>query len=166
MKESCLQGCFCSKAFTLIELLVVVLIIGILAALALPQYQLAVDKAKYNTLMPLIRSIKNAQEAYYLAHGQYAESAEELDIDLPWETTTSPQGDMRIEFNGKASVAGLILQNNAWQNSFTIWYDHWNNGKMECYAFAGARSERLCKAVTGKTELADGCSGGCKKASF
>ena len=71
------------KAFTLIELLVVVLIIGILSAIALPQYQKAVYKARATEAMIMIKALANAQEVYYLANGEYTNDLSELDIEIP-----------------------------------------------------------------------------------
>jgi prepilin-type N-terminal cleavage/methylation domain-containing protein len=69
--------------FTLIELLVVVIIIGILAAIALPQYQKAVDKSLASRQLSLLRAIKDAQERYYLTIGDYTDDWNSLDIEIP-----------------------------------------------------------------------------------
>ena len=67
MEKSCLEGCFCSKAaFTLIELLVVVLIIGILAAVAMPQYQKAVEKSRLAEALTTMKYVLQMEEVAYL----------------------------------------------------------------------------------------------------
>ena len=68
------------SGFTLVEVLIVVLIIAILSAVAVPQYQKAVMKSRYSALMPIAKSLANGNEAYYMDKGQYATSPTELDV--------------------------------------------------------------------------------------
>ncbi len=84
MNKNVVQGRFCaSKGFTLIELLVVILIMGILVAIAVPQYQVAVTKSRYATLKNLTESILRAEEVYYLANGKYTAKFSDLDLSMP-----------------------------------------------------------------------------------
>ncbi len=86
------------KGFTLIELLVVVLIIGILSAVALPQYQVAVAKARFATMQPIVTALVQAQNIYHMENGIYSSSFSDLSIDPPGGGTISPDssGDGEI----------------------------------------------------------------------
>ncbi|OGS53369.1 MAG: hypothetical protein A3J79_02965 [Elusimicrobia bacterium RIFOXYB2_FULL_62_6] len=66
--------------FTLIELLVVVLIIGILASIAIPQYFKVVEKARVAEAMSVISNIKSAEERFLARGGSYAQNFTDLDI--------------------------------------------------------------------------------------
>ena len=68
--------------FTLIELLVVVLIIGILAAIAVPQYRVAVAKAQAAEAITVLTALEKARTAYHLAHGTWPTSMDDLDITV------------------------------------------------------------------------------------
>ncbi|MBQ8032812.1 MAG: prepilin-type N-terminal cleavage/methylation domain-containing protein [Elusimicrobiaceae bacterium] len=80
------------RGFTLIELLVVVLIISILAAVAVPQYQVAVKKAELTKYIPLVKAIATAEDAYFLANGEYTTDLTALDIEIPSENCIYSHG--------------------------------------------------------------------------
>ena len=94
------------KGFTLIELLVVVLIIGILSAVALPQYEKAVWKSKSSQLKVLVKSIADAQELYFLSHGEYAKNMEDLDISFDSLSSKETTGFHRIRDGSTDPVRG------------------------------------------------------------
>lgn len=72
-----------NKGFTLVELLVVVIIIGILAAAAVPRYFRAVERTRASEAAGLLSGIAAAQERYNQRTGGYTANADLLDVDLP-----------------------------------------------------------------------------------
>ena len=72
------------RGFTLVELLVVVLIIAILAAVALPQYNKAVKKAQGREVLVAVDALSSALNSYYLEHGTYEGAGPDtLNLDIP-----------------------------------------------------------------------------------
>ncbi len=148
------------QAFTLIELLVVVLIIGILAAVALPQYQKAVTKARVATAITLLRAVANAQEAHYLAEGAYAPT-DELDIELPAGTVDKGgywelPGGQRFGKYAESGYAAITVNYGASRGEIQLTYilDHYSGNAVNqqkglyCYApNADNLSLEICKSL-------------------
>ena len=71
------------RGFTHIELLVVVLIIGILAAVAVPQYKKAVAKSRATEAVNILKALQQAQMVYFLANNEYTDDLDELAVEVP-----------------------------------------------------------------------------------
>ena len=105
------------KGFTLIELLVVVLIIGILAAVAVPQYQLAAEKSRASQGIVLAKSLAEAQKVFFMANGYYTSNLDDLDISVPGSSDSNSAniGNFTIRLhNMDDSNAHIEIANNSW----------------------------------------------------
>ena len=107
-----------NAGFTLIELLVVVLIIGILAAVALPQYTKAVEKSRAAQALTTLKSMVQAYQSYYMATGEYPQTFDQLDVNMEWTgnekwysiaTDTRSNGDWSLQIMNEPGYNGLYV---------------------------------------------------------
>lgn len=144
------------KGFTLIELLVVVLIIGILSAIALPQYRVAVEKARVAKALPLFKSIINAMNVGKLANGSYSADVDDWDISFPYtkktETTFSGGGAGVVYEGTPVGEFGVSATSRAiwWGTKRGYTIDFFGTpGRDRCYSMPQGNfvGERVCRSL-------------------
>lgn len=159
------------KGFTLIELLVVVLIIGILASVALPQYQKAVIKSRFTQIELDADNILKAQEIYFLENNVYANDLSDLDIEVLTDQyhycqLTAPinsQGEPVAE-NRKGVTCSLTWKGQAQQGAFVVLQEWYADRKETCCSYANSNYEGdfLCEQRIGNDNWTPGCNGSCR----
>ena len=151
--------------FTLIELLVVVLIIGILAAVALPKYEIAVEKSRAVEGITLARNIALANQAYYMANGTWAEDINDLDLEFPGEDSVGGETptanketknfSCRATGNNEGSRGYIaVCRRKGPKYFYAIAYSKNNPDQAICLVDGGsdyATQQKACRALTNKT---------------
>ena len=155
--------------FTLIELLVVVLIIGILAAVALPQYQKAVLRSRYAQTQILARNLYDALQRYYLANGEYPSGLTGLDIQVSGRVSESNNsvvfGNYRCTYssgdpNTINSVYCVINGSSFFGTRYFLYKNSPDKVRRFCIAKSGAvKEQEICQAETGATPFDSGAGG-------
>ncbi|MSR44975.1 MAG: prepilin-type N-terminal cleavage/methylation domain-containing protein [Phycisphaerales bacterium] len=76
-------GSAARRGFTLVELAVVIIIIGVLAAFAVPRFLDSVERSKSAEAFNDLSVVRAAQERYQVQQGTYADAVADLDIQMP-----------------------------------------------------------------------------------
>ena len=147
-----------NNAFTLIEVLIVVLIIGILAAISVTQYNKSVLKSRFSSLIPIAKSVYDGQEVFYLSNGKYTNNLANLDM-LAKADVSGTQADINgvlLTMENNSRHAYVKATKNNLENNYIMYQSKskYFPNEIHCEAKTdNSIANWLCKSALGGEKL-------------
>ncbi len=156
--------------FTLIELLVVVLIIGILAAVAMPQYRVAVEKSRAVEALTTVDALKKAMDVYVLEHGienvYFVGAANQVDLDIDvvshLDCSDTSRGRCYSKYFGYiascslstwvggSDSCGITVERTVGEDDYYGLILRWNSNEIlqKTCSYEGEVAEKICNSLS------------------
>ena len=150
------------RGFTLLELLVVVLIIGILAGIALPQYRNAVRKARVAEAKITLRAIVDATDRYVLTTGNTTANISDLDVEISSEFKNwNMYIDECLCGSENINICGCVVTADPKWEPISYYISYWSvnydggedagfNGNFTCIVNGDNNGHTICRSLGGQ----------------
>jgi type IV pilus assembly protein PilA len=137
-----------NEGFTLIELLVVIIIIGILAAIALPSFLNQANKARQSEAKTYVGSMNRGQQAFYLENATFAGTISALEIGI----SDTKNYKYAIATSATEGVSNATMQNDSLRGyAGRAWKGNTTAGDATVFAILCEGNVNAVPAVTGKS---------------
>ena len=137
-----------NHAFTLVEVLIVILIIGVLAAIAYPQYKLSLLRSEYSKLKGYVETMHDSVQRYYLSNGTWPKKLTDLDIELAGQLASN---DTYIRIKNPSGTE-CWLWNTGSSGYVACAFTRFNYNVRYEHNFLGSSTDRNCYTGTSETD--------------
>jgi len=140
-----------SKGFTLIEVMIVIMIIVIITAVFMPQYEKAIEKTKVSEALLVTRAIADANRMYNLKNGSYSANIDDLDIQVTGKDSflANPRKESRLfsyAAQGQGAPNSIAVANRLPVSTFYTLIIYNDRNGVGCIYYSD-RGKKFCQSL-------------------